>query len=664
MLREQMTRLSDSSPNNLDQSLTVIDPGDHAMDSSSMGVGSRLCENGAPIEPAPPEYLDTHERQHSPRSRSGTQPLDVSPFLSMGQRGSIDTFGPSSALQVHLPRPAPTQVSMSTKSIKDSLIANAALSRQHEHELYRLPDVDGVPTELASHLFDQYWNTTYQIFLLGYRPVVISEFIHGGPRSSRFLVNAIFACASQFSQRQEVYDDPGDRSMAGGRFFRRCDELLHQDGLLAKPTIPTVSGLLIVGMVLLALGETSKGWLYTGFALRMVYDLGLHLNRQWTGDEDHPEDIEIRRRVFWAAFIYDKMQSLYLGRPMAIRLRDAHVSLQLFDTFEEGELHVDYIDPMSSIGLDHNHMTATASRTPTHAVSCFQQLCLLSRIMTKVIDGFYVVGATADLEAAIASFEVIDSDLVKWAEKLPVHLQLRLAPEESTTSRVGMRGASSPNILNLHALYQSLTILLHRPFIAHGHLHSATAPATSWKRSTIAAKTITSIASAYRALYNLRTAAYLLGYALYVACTIHLRNAGATSDVATRSTEHASLLALSLTCLKEMEDSNCGVKVSLNIIQNMVAVQRLDLLMVQTDQPQSEVASASVFDPGGFDMDAIYAAFPSSLVAELDLPKEGDDTALLHAPNHDVARYEYDDLLYGFMDDQFSAVGDFTQWSF
>jgi hypothetical protein len=38
---------------------------------------------------------------------------------------------------------------------------------------------------------------------------------------------------------------------------------------------------------------------------------------------DLSEDIEIRRRVFWGAFVVDKIQSLYQGRP---------ASLQDFDT--------------------------------------------------------------------------------------------------------------------------------------------------------------------------------------------------------------------------------------------------------------------------------------------------------------------------------------------
>ena len=81
----------------------------------------------------------------------------------------------------------------------------------------------------------------------------------------------------------------------------------------------------MLGSTYVARGVTTKGWLLTGYALRMVYDLGLHIDRKTPDDKAIEE--EVRKRIFWGAFVCDKLQSLYLGRPFAIKLRDAHVSL-------------------------------------------------------------------------------------------------------------------------------------------------------------------------------------------------------------------------------------------------------------------------------------------------------------------------------------------------
>lgn len=180
---------------------------------------------------------------------------------------------------------------------RSHLIAQAALQLQREHNLHHLEYIRGVPGELAMHLLDLHWNRQHHTFHLTYRPAFMRELVTGGPYCTDFLLNAVFACSSKFSHRPELRDDPGDPESAGRRFFRRCDELLTEQSLLSFSSIPTIIGLVLLGATFNARGLSSKGWLYTGYALRMVYDLGLHLDRKVT--LENVEEIEIRRRVFW-----------------------------------------------------------------------------------------------------------------------------------------------------------------------------------------------------------------------------------------------------------------------------------------------------------------------------------------------------------------------------
>lgn len=180
---------------------------------------------------------------------------------------------------------------------RSHLIAQAALQLQREHSLRHLEYIRGVPGELAMHLLDLHWNRQHHTFHLTYRPAFMRELVTGGPYCTDFLLNAVFACSSKFSHRPELRDDPGDPESAGRRFFRRCDELLAEQSLLSFSSIPTIVGLVLLGATFNARGLSSKGWLYTGYALRMVYDLGLHLDRKVT--LENVEEIEIRRRVFW-----------------------------------------------------------------------------------------------------------------------------------------------------------------------------------------------------------------------------------------------------------------------------------------------------------------------------------------------------------------------------
>lgn len=490
---------------------------------------------------------------------------DVASFISVDEAGNANIFGPSSSL--HFPTNHGTTSTQSTRSmavkqhVRDSLIANAALQRQSEHNLTMLADFDDVPTELALHLLDLHWNRQHHTLLLTYRPAIMRDLLHDGPCCSRFLLNAIFACSSKFSQRVEVRDDPAVPGTTGRRFFRRCDELLAQDALLIYPSLPTVSGLLLLGLTYNARGETSKGWLYTGYALRMVYDLGLHIDPEETNAG--PEEVELRRRVFWGAFICDKLQSLYLGRPAAINLRDAHVSRDFMDTFEEKELWMPYIDPQNNMPQS----LPLAPLSPIYSVSTFQHFCSLSRIMTSIINRFYVVGAT--FSNSKTSLQRIDNALQAWKHNLPSELDY-----EPWLLADGLIHHPPPNVMNLHCIYHALIILLHRPFISDGHLRSTTTPELSWKRCTSAAKSITSISLAYQTAWTLTSAPYLLSYAIYVGCTIHVRNAAAEGN---HSREHSSSLVASLRCLKELCSANPGVSKPLNIITRLMAANKLRL---------------------------------------------------------------------------------------
>lgn len=599
---------------------------------------------------------------------SSDEDLDVLPFLSIGEGGKVDSFGPSSIYQ-GLRKPIASSEYPVTEHVRNQLIANAVLQRQREYDIHRWQEIDGVPVELALHLLDLHWNRQHHSFLLTYRPAIMRDLINHGPYCSRFLLNAIFACSSKYSQRLEVRDDISDHHSSGRRFFARCDQLLAEESLLNYSSIATLVGLLLLGATYNALGQASKGWLYTGYALRMVFDLGLHLDSKET--TANAEDLEIRRRVFWGAFISDKLQSLYLGRPMGIHLTDVHVSRNFMDTMEEKELWTPYVDPLLPAETS---PALPIIPIPIYSVSTFQKLCLLSRIMTKIINRFYVVGATA--ANARASLESIDNALRAWKQSLPPELTFEpwdeLTPPGTTantspspttptqttvqtqtpitplssTSRPPYRPRPAPNIMILNAVYHSLVILLHRPFISDGHLRSAVAPAapaTSWHRCSAAARRITAIACAYQASYTLRGSAYLLSYCVYVACTIHVRNAAATvaagkgkrTDVGAEGSgeggetgggggEHSASLAASLRCLDEMTLPNAGVSKPANIIRNLMVTNGLKLSAGKNDvcpfpsmdlgpltrpEPQTIHHYTPLSHPS-LDLDAILRMFP------------------------------------------------------
>lgn len=548
-------------------------------------------------------------------SESNTNALDNSPFVSTDENGRVSFFGLTSGF--HNGSERPQTHCYSAQEVRNQLIANAFIQRQKEYQLQTTVDFDGVPTEMALHLLSLHWNRQHHSFLLTYRPAFTRDLMNGGPYYSRFLLNAIFASGSKFSDRVELRDDPSLPQTAGNRFLRRCQELLYVDSILDQSSISTVVGLLHLGSAYIARGQMSKSWIYTGLAIRMCFDLGLHLDIQ--SPDLNPEDVEIRRRAFWAAFITDKLQCLYLGRPVAILLRDSHVSTELLDMTEELESWSPYVDPQGF------NIPVQRIAIPTFTISAFQQFCLLSELMSRTINQFYFVGARAS--DPHSNLLALDQDLFSWYNNLPECLVFQ--PWSSDVSVAAKR--VTPNIMVLHGAYHTLAILLHRPFVSNGHLRSNSAPAKSWKACSTAAASITSIIDKWRDLYALFKAPYLLGYSAYVACTIHVRDAALHPG----SKSHRMLMS-TLSMLDEMSTINPGLSKSVRLIKNLMRVNNVSevpckpllpnlsclgsvKLIFKTAQSPA-ISVDSLFDID-VDIDALIRMFPDPLNDQLVDPQ-------------------------------------------
>ncbi|PYI01403.1 nitrogen assimilation transcription factor NirA [Aspergillus sclerotiicarbonarius CBS 121057] len=544
---------------------------------------------------------------------SEDEEYDPTTFLSRDECGTVGIFGPSSALHARSPVGLVDGATSRSAAEPDryQLIAEAALQRQREPDLRRLATIGGIPSELALHLLDLHWNRQHHTFLLTYRPAFMRDLVTGGPYCSEFLLNAVFACSSKFSERPES---------AGKQFFDRCDQLLAEQSLLTHSSIPTIAGLIMLGSTFNARGQTSKGWLYTGFALRMVYDLGLHLDCKEVAAS--AEDIEVRRRVFWAAFICDKLQSLYFGRPFTIQLRDAHVSRDFMDTFEENELWTPYIDPQKPDSQIRSHVP-----TRIYSVTVFQQLCSLSKIMTSIIDRFYMAGATGSKTRKY--LELIDRRLATWYRKLPEELRFEPWVDDGQSPPA----AVAPNVIILLTTYNALIILLHRPFMGSGHLRAEDPPADSWERCITAARNITSLALAYRSAYSLRRANYMLSYAVYVACTIHARNPAIRES--TRRKEASSPLTVCLRCLDELAIPNCGVSAPSKIIRRLMEANGMS---IQTG------CDPAMQDPFQVDINLDFQTFPGLDFSPGRLDHDNQLSGFQDF-NQDL------DLLFGFMNE-------------
>jgi hypothetical protein len=146
----------------------------------------------------------------------------------------------------------------------------------------------------------------------------------GGPSYSPFLLTVLCAHTARFDSRE-----------LSELLIARARSLLGAE--IQRPSsISTAQALLQLSARDLAYGLISQAWLYSGMAFRMVSDLGLHHS---TGSietlgSQNAEDFEIRRRLFWSCYFWDKAISLYLGREPVLTDLPLNHSLELREWLE------------------------------------------------------------------------------------------------------------------------------------------------------------------------------------------------------------------------------------------------------------------------------------------------------------------------------------------
>ncbi|KAK8009481.1 hypothetical protein PG991_012032 [Apiospora marii] len=519
----------------------------------------------------PPDNGRDPSSQPKPPASSGTYRPGVSRMV-VSANGISSYHGRTSTLFEETIQErtsaAESRPSMPDEWTEKGLVAEAAKQGQLEEFNHRAGtlDFDGVDPELGMHLLSLHWNRQHHSFLITYRPAFMRDMACGGPYFSKILLNAIYFGASKFSPRREVRRDPDDVRTAGWQFRERVRTLLGS--ALDRSEITTIQALLVMTNSLFALGdERSAAWLYAGLAFRMIIDLGMHVDAPDLSGSPRKfsdEDVEIRRRVFWGAFVVDKIQSLYQGRPATLRESDTAVPIKFLDTYEEFQNWQPFAYSVKSTQY---------SGSPAYSVSTFTSLCRLSVVMSDILSCIYTE-RTFDRNASdlCAVLESLNSKLAAWKDALPAHLTFD--PAKSTQ-------VPPPHVLSLHAMYHVLSILLHRPFVADGHLYntSRSIPVNSFLICASAADSISALLRVYDRTFSVRHAPYLISYATYVAATIHVRIA-ARRNAASEAREN---LQTCLGVFRDNEKTNWAVRRAKSIVQSLIKRLGVNLSEIRDD---------------------------------------------------------------------------------
>ncbi|KAB8071983.1 fungal-specific transcription factor domain-containing protein [Aspergillus leporis] len=486
--------------------------------------------------------------------------------LKVEHDGRISFHGPTSLFQ--LPSGALNETTSTSRLAvqyevrKERLINNAWRERAFE-QMATMP-------EPFQYLLDSHWCWIQPLFNFVYRPAFTRDMKINGPYYSDALLNALLSHSVRWCKSEPRIGHILDQFDGGAQFSNRAVSGLYDSLKVGNLGIPTIQTLLLLSAQECGRGNRSQAWLYSGMAFRMLEDLGISIDSRKYSDSAHlsDEDIEIRNRLFWSCYFWDKMVSLYFGRSPTMQYSRVSPPRTILDDTSEIEIWT----PHGVVFPDGAHYPPTQA----HSTSCFMKMCGLAEVLNQILIHIY----DPIRQVSEAEFYNCVSDqarnLAEWWDALPDYL--KLVP-------TNLPPYSPPShIVILNALYHTINILLHRPILCSktnresydkSHLVQCMSSATA----------ILSLFDLYRRTFGDSHVVLSISYSVYTAASIFLLEIQALKYAAPGTLDK---LKFCIFALERVKVSNPVISTALSLIYQELQKLQIDIHIMppQPEQPQ------------------------------------------------------------------------------
>ncbi|EMC96290.1 hypothetical protein BAUCODRAFT_69367 [Baudoinia panamericana UAMH 10762] len=469
--------------------------------------------------------------------------------FQIDEAGRVLVHGPTSFY--HLARESSPKTSPSSlpgeEGGKERLVNSAWTARAFE-KLSNLP-------EQTQYLLDSHWCWIQPLFNFVYRPAFTRDMKDHGKYYSDALLNAVLSHSVRWCKLV-----PHEQ---GVHFRKQAREALMARIQVGHASIPDVQTLLLLSAQECGHGNFTQAWLYSGMAFRLIEDLGIIFDgRRYAGPVQFTtEDIEVRNRLFWSCYFWDKLIALYLGRLPTIRQSKVSPPRHILD--DTGE-----IDVWMPHGIEHSLATAYPPHQ-AHGTSCFTQFCGLAEILEVVLVSLYnPVQQSTPLQTANCVVEQ-SRRLTEWYGGLPEFLKI-------TVSAVPKHCPPS-HIVTLNCLYHTINILLHRAMITKHCGRTMTSPANEAEhlRQCVLSATATTI------IFDLAVRSFGDGhvvtcqaYTIYTSASVFLLHLQATKDSDSITIQH---LKYCVNVLERLKKTSPVITAPLSLIEKELQKLGVDL---------------------------------------------------------------------------------------
>ncbi|KAI9932217.1 hypothetical protein MW887_009727 [Aspergillus wentii] len=496
--------------------------------------------------------------------------------LKVENDGRISFHGPTSLFQlpsgVVNETSSSSNLAMAMEARKERLINNAWRERAFE-QLAVMP-------EPFQYLLDSHWCWIQPLFNFVYRPAFTRDLKINGPYYSDTLLNALISHSVRWCKAEPKIGPILDQFDGGAQFFHRAVSGLYDSLKVGYAGIPTIQTLLLLSAQECGRGNRTQAWLYSGMAFRLLDDLGISIDsRKYSGSAHlSDEDIEIRNRLFWSCYFWDKMVSLYFGRaPTMQHSRVSPPRMILDDTSE-----IEAWTPHGVIFPDGTHYPPTQA----HSTSCFMKMCGLAEILNQVLVHIYDPIRQSSEAEFFNCVQEQAKNLSEWWEELPDFLRLVATdlPPYCPPS----------HIVILNCLYHTVNILLHRPILCSRELLKTqeTYDKNHLVQCMASATATLSLFDLYRRTFGDSHVVLSLAYSVYTAASIFLLEIQALKYAAPGTLDK---LKYCIFALERVKLSNPVITTALSLIYRELQVLQIDIQIPmpgrqeqQQQQPQQQ----------------------------------------------------------------------------
>ncbi|KAK2732011.1 hypothetical protein FQN55_004272 [Onygenales sp. PD_40] len=488
--------------------------------------------------------------------------------LKVGDDGRISFHGPTSLFQLpsglareqSSPLPAVSEL----EGRKERLINNAWRERAFE-QLATIP-------EPFQYLLDSHWCWIHPLFNFVYRPAFTRDMKMNGPYYSDILMNAILSHSIRWCKDEPKIGRLLDSYDGGAQFFHQACSGLFESVKGGNGQIPVVQSLLLLSAQECGRGNRTQAWLFSGMAFRLVEDLGITIDsRKYSGTvQFSAEDIEIRNRLFWCCYFWDKLVSLYFGRSPIIQ--DTPVSpprILLDDTAE-----IEIWTPHGLIFPEGTHYPPAQA----HATSCFMKMCSLTEILNQIIIHIYDPVRKSTEREFQDCVDQQSRNLETWWDELPVFLKLivdNLPPY-----------CPPSHIVTLNCVYHTTNILLHRPTLCSRPFRGSQQETDNAKplvQCITSATSIIALFDLYRRTFGDAHVVLSLAYSIYTAASIFLLEMQALKYASPSTLDK---LRFCIVALNRVKAANPVINTALGLIDQELEKLNIDIRDPQNRNPQ------------------------------------------------------------------------------